>query len=234
MELCCPNSTDRKKVLEEICHADARNANHPHFDAFMRFYTSTWRSPDNIFSVSMREPVLKRHADVIEAVKFLRRNATLSKTPFQDQAFGDVDELEKEHVARRIVKVAFMIDCASKDDFSDNYQVNHSFPVKWTSTQSFIEFLESTFTRTEPLLFHARSSHRALRAWKLKKRHGIRFVPTNDLVQHLLYDSLASTVKIFHQAAFIKAHLSRTANLLLGTNFGDSVQRYFTFPLSIN
>lgn len=224
MELCNPNRTDREKIVQEICHADAQNARHPHFDAFMRFYTSIWRCPDSTFSISMREPVLKTHADVIKAVDLLKQNATVPKTSFQDQVFGETDELEKEHVVRRIVKVAFMIDCASKDDFSDNYQLHRSFPVKWASAQSFVEFLERTFATSEPLSFHARFSHRSLRAWKLKKRYGTRFMPTDDLVQHLLYDPRSATLKIFHHTAFIKANLLHTAKLPLDTKFGESVQ----------
>lgn len=224
MELGNPNSTDWKKINEEICHSDAQN------DAFMRFYTSIWRSSDKVFSVSMREPVLKRHTNVIEAVKLLRQNANLPKKSFQAQEFNDIDEIEKEHVASQVVKAAFMIDCASKDYLSNNYQLDHSFPVKWGSTQTFIEFLESTFVLTDPVSFRATSSNRALRAWKLKRRHGIRFVPTNDLVQHLLYDPRACTVKVFHQTAYIKAHLAHTNTLALETNFGESVERYVTSP----
>lgn len=228
------NTTDRKKIVEEICHSNSQNVSQSHFDAYMRFYTSIWSVQDNIFFVSIREPVLNSHTDVINAVKSLRQSAILSKSSFQDQAFGDTDELEKEHATRRIVKIAFMIDCSSKDDFSGNYQLCQSFPVKWASTQTFIGFLESTFTRTGSRPFHERHSNRSMRAWKLKKRHGIRFVPTNDLVQHLLYDRRTSTVKIFHQTAFVKAHLLHTAHLPLDTGFDDSVQRYVTVPLSVN
>lgn len=224
MELYNPNRTDRERIVQEVCHADAQNASHPHFDAFMRFYTSIWRCPDSTFSISVREPVLKNHVDVMKAVDLLKQNATLPKSSFQNQAFGETDALEKEHVVRRIVKVAFMIDCASKDDFSDNYQLYQSFPVRWASTQSFVEFLERTFAITEPRSFHGRFSHRSLRAWKLKKRYGTRFMPTDDLVQHLLYDPRSATLKIFHHTAFIKANLLHTAKLPLDTKFGESVQ----------
>lgn len=71
--------------------------------------------------------------------------AALSKRSFQDQAFGDASELDKECTARMTVKVAFMIGCASMDDFSSNYQVHGSFPVKWSATQNLIEFLQGVF-----------------------------------------------------------------------------------------
>lgn len=220
------NTTDRERILREVCHSDSHNGRNTHFNAFMHFYTSISRRQGNAFSVSIGKPVFKTHSDIIDAVLGLKQNATLSKSSFQNQAFGEAEELDKEYAARIIVKIAFMIDCASRDDFSDSYQVHNSFPVKWVATQNFIEFLNNTFPTTESRPFHARSSNRPIKAWKLNRRYRIRFVPTNDLVQHLLYDPQASTVKVFHQAAFIKAHLRHTGNLPLSTDFSYSVQRY--------
>lgn len=226
MALGKPNVTERQRIIQEICHSNLDHVSNTHFDAFMRFYASIFHGRQNTFAVSIQNPVFETHADVIEAILLLRRNATLSKSSFQDQAFGDAEELEKEYAARLAVKVAFMIDCASKDDFSDGYKLHGSFPVKWAATQSFIEFLECAFPTTETRPFHARPSNRSMKAWKLKKRNGIRFIPTNDLVQHLLYDPQASTIKVFHQAAFIKAQLWHTGKLPLDTKFGESVQMY--------
>lgn len=226
MALPYPRIAERERIVREICHSDSHNVNNTHFDPFMRFYTSILHNRENIFSVDLHESVFKTHADVMEAIFFLRRSGNLAKSSFQDQIFGDADGLEKDYAARITAKAGFMIDCASKDDFSKNYQRYSSFPVKWSADQSFTEFLEAAFPPTNSCTFHAGSSIRSMKAWKLKRRNGIRFVPTNDLVQHLLYDRQASTVKIFHQAAFIKAQLWHTRYLPLNTGFGESVQRY--------
>lgn len=225
MALHRPNLLERERIVQEICHSKSHNLSNAHFHTFLRFYTSTLIGGKTSFSIGIQEPVFRTHADVIEAVLSLRRNATLTKSSFQDQAFGNAEDLEKEYAARVAVKVAFMVDCASKDDFSDSYQLYRSFPVKWAATQNLIEFLQGAFPTTETRPFHTRSSNRLMKAWKLKKRNGIRFMPTNDLVQHLLYDPYSSTVKIFHQAAFIKAQLWHTGKLSLDTDFADSVQR---------
>lgn len=192
----------------------------------MRFYASILHSRENVFSVDVQEPAFKTHEDVMEAILFLRRSGNLAKSSFQDQVFGAADELEKEYAARITVKAAFMIDCASKDDFSQSYQAYGSFPVKWAADQNFIEFLQVAFPTTKSRPFRTGPSTRSMKAWKLKRRNGVRFIPTNDLVQHLLYDRQASTVKVFHQAAFVKSHLRHTGSLPLDTNFSESVQRY--------
>lgn len=192
----------------------------------MRFYASILHRRENVFSVDVQEPAFKIHEDVMEAILFLRRSGTLTKSSFQDQVFGAADQLEKEYAARIAVKAAFMIDCASKDDFSQSYQAYGSFPVRWAADQNFIEFLQLAFPTTKSRPFHAGPSTRSMKAWKLKRRNGVRFIRTNDLVQHLLYDRQASTVKVFHQAAFVKAQLRHTRSLPLDTNFSESVQRY--------
>lgn len=223
MALQRPNAAECKTIVEKICHASLPHVSNEDFKAYLQVYIDI--STSHHFHPIEHGSVFKTHADIIEAVSSLRKNAILPKREFQDQAFGDADQL-KEYAARMTVKIAFLIDCASRDNFSDSYQLCGSFPVKWDATQNFIEFLQGAFPTTKSRPFHTESSNGSIKAWKLKERYGIRFKPTNDLVQHLIYDRRASTVKVFHQAAFIKAHLWHTKQLALDTEFGSSVQRY--------
>lgn len=225
-----PNATEHKRIVQEICHGDSPRFSSADFEAFIQFYMNT--STSHNFHQSEHGSIFTTHADIMKAVLFLRQNASLSKTSFQDQAFGGANQL-KEYAARITVKIAFMIDCSSKDDFSDSYHLCGSFPVKWTATQNFVEFLQGAFPTTKSRPFHAQLSNRSIKAWKLKERYGVRLEPTNDLVQHLLYDRHASAVKVFHQAAFIKAHLSHTEKLPLNTEFSNSVQKYVSLRNSV-
>jgi hypothetical protein len=47
----------------------------------------------------------------------------------------------------------------------------------------------------------------ALKGWKLKKRAHVKFRPTDNLAEHLLYDPQDNVVRVFHQTALLKAHL---------------------------
>jgi len=53
----------------------------------------------------------------------------------------------------------------------------------------------------------------ALKSWKLKKRAHIKFLLTDNLVEHLLYDPQDNIVRIFRQTAFLKAHLRLSASV---------------------
>ncbi|KAK0710088.1 hypothetical protein B0T26DRAFT_679412 [Lasiosphaeria miniovina] len=107
-----------------------------------------------------------------------------------------------------------MIECASKDGFSARYRVQDgaNFPVKWQPVQTFVDFIESTFPHdaSSSVPLRAFTGDRGLKAWKLKAwklraRYAARIVPTNDLVQHLLYDRRTGTLSVFHQTAWLKA-----------------------------
>ncbi|KAH0421969.1 hypothetical protein CcaCcLH18_13098 [Colletotrichum camelliae] len=45
----------------------------------------------------------------------------------------------------------------------------------------------------------------SLKAWKLRKRLGVKFQPTDDLTKHLLLDRRRSVLFIFHHVKFLKA-----------------------------
>ena len=221
MALHLPNSNEQMEIVEAFCHAVLSDSKR--YKAFLRFYNSTCLARGKFF-VPIDPPIFKTHADIIKTVRDLRNNPTLTRDAFLSFAFQSDNILEREYSLRTAVKVGFLFDCASKDDYSDVYQRAGAFPVKWTATQTFLDFLQGAFPAYSPKPFHSGLRKYSLKAWKLRKRYGIRLVPTSDLVQHLIYDRQTSTIKVFHQVAFLKAHLRHTAELPLEATFEESLQ----------
>lgn len=222
MTLNPPDEKQQAEIIQALCHS--HQSSPVHYKAYLRFYTSTCLERANAF-VTTHLPIFQAHSDIIGTVMVLRNNAALPKESFQSLAFPVAPNAhERDLASRTTVKVAFMIDCASKDDYSDSYQLSGPFPVRWTAGETFIHFLQGAFPLYSPKQFQKGLFRNSLKAWKLKKRYGVRLVPTNDMVQHLIYDRQASSLKVFHHTAFLKAHLRHTSSLPLTASFEESVK----------
>jgi hypothetical protein len=241
MALHAPNSTEQKEIVKILCCTMIPNL--PLYTSFLKFYVSVTcmkRASDSFVTVD--PPLFRSRADILHSAETLRTCAEYTRDQFQSAAFPEVDDpLQRQYATRMIVGVAFMIDCDSRDDFSDGYRIAGSFPIKWHPHQRFTDFLQCAFPTSvdsssqsslsssfssSPSSYTPVALKPGLKAWKLTKRYGIRFIPTNDLVQHLLYDRDKGTVKVFHQTAFLKAHLRHTAACGLCESFKESVSRY--------
>ncbi|KAH8892974.1 hypothetical protein GQ53DRAFT_718575 [Thozetella sp. PMI_491] len=221
MALKPPDNQEQVEIIENLCHL--RSPSNRHHKAFLRFYTTTCLERGDIF-VPINPPIFKAHSEVIEAVKTLRNSATSSKDAFQSLAFPTADALERDWATRTAVKLAFLVDSASKDDYSGGYQMGGPFPVKWEADKTFLEFLEGAFPTYTPKSFQKSSFGHSLRAWKLKKRYGIQLVPTDDLVQHLMYDRQTSTIMVFRHTAVLKSHLRHTGSQPLDLDLEETVK----------
>ncbi|KAK3361600.1 hypothetical protein B0T24DRAFT_691480 [Lasiosphaeria ovina] len=180
----------------------------------------------------------------------VRHNVGSCTQEFHEAAFPQIAHADQERAARLVVKVAFMIDYASKDGFS--VQDDANFPVKWQPVQTFVDFIESTFPHdaSSPVPPRAFTGDRGLKAWKLKARYATGIVPTNDLVQHLLYDRRTRTLSVFHQTAWLKAQIRHSAGQSLAAPAQTGIQSgtlpaqllvetllsiyYALFPLSVD
>ena len=108
-----------------------------------------------------------------------------------------------------------MVDCSDKDRHSAGYEVGGFRPVSWEGSERFTDFVRKVF----PTDVHDREKVRtamkeknALKCWKLKKRAHIKFLPTDNLAEHLLYDPQDNSVRIFRQTTFVKAQLRLSAH----------------------
>ena len=113
------------------------------------------------------------------------------------------------------VQAMIMVDCAARDRHSTTYEVDNYRPISWESSEPFLDFAQRAFSRVlegdRRRIKQVLRNKNALKAWKLKKRLGVTFRMTDNLMEHLLYDSHHHVLYLFHQTAFLKAHLERSS-----------------------
>ncbi|KAK1755481.1 hypothetical protein QBC47DRAFT_380507 [Echria macrotheca] len=233
MALKRPNGDERKAIVEALCHVSPSTPSYYSFDGFLTFYNATCSSKTNDGVLAIDAPALQSHQHLLDLATVLRNRPALKRAEFEMLAFPHASQPDRERATRIAARVSFLIDCSSKDDYAEGYRLSDGFPVKWKPSQPFLDFLRSTFVASKKpnraWSAHIMGRGKALKGWKLKKRYGLRFVPTNDLVQHLMYDPHSRSLKIFHQTTWLKTHLQHSANLSLDEDFENSV-KHGTLP----
>ncbi|KAI6080367.1 hypothetical protein F4821DRAFT_251651 [Hypoxylon rubiginosum] len=200
-----PSSIDQT-VFESLFH----NPKLPqaHFTAFVRFYRNSLAPAGPLSNTSAHS--LASPSAIIQAVETLKCKCHITKDTLMEQLFPHMTRSEQGRSLRTLIQITFMLDTASSEIYSDACPLHYgeAFPVIWDDSQSLADFIQSTLS---PSTYQITESHNKLKAWKLKHRHGIQIVPTNDLIQHLLYDSRTQTLTVFHQVAWLKAQLRHAA-----------------------
>ncbi|KAM6530339.1 hypothetical protein FALCPG4_008463 [Fusarium falciforme] len=227
------NEAEAHMLAGELLGAPSySNSTNPVYSAFFKHYNGVL-SPSTFGDAitEIESPVLKSHKDVISCVQILSGNPTLTFDKFLDLAFSgrDARPAEKEYAARAVVSATFMVNCASKDYYSEGFQSSTAMRVKWEPNQGFADFLEKAFT---PNLVStlAHDSKRAvpyrgsLKAWKLVKRNKIKIRPTNNLIDHLLYDAKDRVLHVFHQTMFLQSQIKRCKAVDFNMDFEQSLK----------
>jgi hypothetical protein len=103
--------------------------------------------------------------------------------------------------------------------------------MPWLPGCAFVDSIQSRFKYvSRSALSFPESDHyleikEALKGWKLQRRLGIRFRPTNDLSRHLKFHRKEGYLEIFHHAAFLKEHLRVMRGLPRDTGWNESLKR---------
>jgi hypothetical protein len=229
MALSLPSVDEERDIISALCHARSPDARH--FQAFLRFYALTvCPGPQPGHAIQITPPTLCSHQAILEACNRLQISPGSTKGEIESQLFPNVTEAAERHrCLRAVTKLAFMIDCDSLSNFSVNYkrQNEDTFPIRWRDGQTLIEFFHSSFPvddTTSPL--RTSDIGKRLKVWKLRKRYNIRIEPTNDLAQHLVYNTTTRTLSVFHQVAYLKAHLQSLSDLRISAAASESIPRY--------
>ncbi|RDW72594.1 uncharacterized protein DSM5745_07766 [Aspergillus mulundensis] len=117
----------------------------------------------------------------------------------------------------------FMLDCSLKDKYSKNFEVGNYSPARWEANEPFVSYVERSIP-IRPGQFDANRHKKVLRAWKLKKRYQLQFRPTDNIMEHLLYDPLTRTVHVFHHTGYLKAHLRRSKDQPIDQQASESLK----------
>ena len=227
-----PISTDEQKlILQELFGPDAeKRANS--LSAYFRVYDSLTTSQIHHTVVQIQEPALKSHGDVIGLIRTLKENVQCTRDEIRSLAFPSLSaepttSADVDDAINVAVHALIMVDCAAKRDHSDAYEIDGFKPATWQNTERFADFVLRSFPsahdKGHQRLCLTQEQKGSLKAWKLRKRAGVTFKPTDNLAEHLLYDQHDDTIRLFHHTAFLKAHLRMSATRPIDSGFEESL-----------
>ena len=156
-------------------------------------------------------------SQVLEIAGLLKSNPrwtrieALSKLPRgSKQEFSDEDVENALDIA---VQAMLMIDSVATRGHAADFRLGGLRPKCWASNDSFVQFLESSFPKAVDFsrISSVMEDQDSLKSWKLAKKLKITFKGTNNLADHLLYDSRYNTLYLFHHVAWLNAHLGGLA-----------------------
>jgi hypothetical protein len=224
-----PSVAERTSIVR-VLFGESAAAKLESYAAFFEVYEAVACPEHTIIQIEPHE--FATHDEILELIQHLRTSTRLTRREFKDRVFresptGDFTETDHEHSINVAIQLLLMVDCADKARHWEGYEVNGYKPVTWRDSERLTDFMERIFP-TNPA--HREASRAALqeknmlKGWKLQKRSRVKFVPTNNLVQHLLYDPQDNSVRVFHHTAFLKAKLRLSADLPLDADMADCLQ----------
>lgn len=192
------------------------------FDAYFRVYDSlaTWGG-DFVLGVGGKGTASRQlsHEDIVKISKFLLENPEIAfvdtESHLQTDLLDGVEAIDVRHAIMLAVHAMLMVDPAAKDRHGSGYVLNGYRPTSWLPHETLLAFLERSFplcvvdAKTADHIGVALEEQASMKAWKLQKRLGIRFRGTNNIAEHLLYDSRGPFIYLFHHTSFLKAKLER-------------------------
>ncbi|KAH7396063.1 hypothetical protein BKA64DRAFT_724263 [Cadophora sp. MPI-SDFR-AT-0126] len=198
------------------------------FDALSSIYTTT--SPSTIqISLNNSKNDFTPHPtfNILAVIRALKNDPSLTRnTLYALDLSTPSPSLERELAININSKAAaihlgvhlmLMIDCSVAERYPADYNIAGVRPLKWNDEESFPGFVERAFRYSElripsinfnsdfDLEFEGRESD--ITAFSLQTYGHLRFVPTDNLIEHLLLDIRRREVKIFHHTPFLKAQL---------------------------
>ncbi|KAK2033893.1 hypothetical protein LX32DRAFT_689741 [Colletotrichum zoysiae] len=229
-----PNDEERKQIATSIFGKEfAHRWNGPESKAYFDHYCSLVCPEDpGDAIIHIGTQTLKCHTDVVSCVKTLRKNPSLTVDGFitEFMGTGSLNDKEKKNISKLIVSIAFMIDCSPGDYFAVGLERNDFIRDKWDGDVRFAAYVQEAFTQQrratkddEEKVIETMIQKKSLKAWKLAKRYDITIRPTNNLLDHLAYDTSTKTLSVFHQLFFLRAHLAITKDQSLELGFEESL-----------
>jgi hypothetical protein len=220
-------TTEKQIVTRDLFGAEDKFRS---FSTYFNLYDSL--TAPQYSTVQLHPSALNSHEDIRRLALELRANPQATREEFRAKTFpqhfaNPETLLDQDRAINVAVQLTSMIDCSDKDRHSEDYEIGGFRPVQWGNSERFIDFVGKTFpinVRDQGKVRTAMKEKNTLKCWKLRKRAHIKFLPTDNLAEHLLYDPYDNVVRIFRQTAFLKAHLRLSANVPLGCGVAESLQ----------
>jgi hypothetical protein len=218
---------ERRSIVRDLFGAEEKFHS---FNTYFKTYDSL--TTPQYATVQIDPTALNSHDDIRRLALELRANPQMTRKEFKDKVFSQnlthaeiiVDQEQAINIA---VQLMLMIDCSDKDRHCEGYKIGGFRPVSWDDSERFTDFVRRalpTDVHHQEEVRTAMKEKNALKSWKLKKRAHIKFLPTDNLVEHLLYDPQDNIVRIFRQTAFLKAHLQLSASAPMDYDVAQSLE----------
>ncbi|KAK2014318.1 hypothetical protein LZ32DRAFT_582010 [Colletotrichum eremochloae] len=228
-----PSDKEREQIATSVFGEQvAHRWNGPASKAYLNHYCSLICPEDpGDAIIYIGAQTLRSHNDVVSCVKSLRKNPFLTVNGFITESMGSevLSEKEKKTISKLIASLAFMIDCSPEGSFSGGLERDDFNRKKWDGDVCFAAYVQAAFKKHCTLdeqkgkIINTMMQKKSLKAWKLAKRYDIKIRPTNNLLEHLEYDTSTKTLKVFHQLFFLRAHLAITKDQPLELAFEESL-----------
>ncbi|KAF4436470.1 hypothetical protein F53441_13260 [Fusarium austroafricanum] len=200
---------DRELIAEELLGTSGD------FSAYFRSYDDL-ATKDN----TIDGPISRTHQDVIFVTEYLKSNSGVTKEQalaHMQASWNTTDNLE--NVLTLAIQAMLMVDSAAQEWHPAGYALGEYRPIGWLSQERFSSFMERSFPKgsehIREQVLEAFDERSQLKAWKLQKRLGMSFHPTDNLSEHLTLDTKNNILYLFHHAAYLKAHLAKCRDVPL-------------------
>lgn len=146
------------------------------------------------------------HHDVVVAAQLVRSDP---QKPLQrvTSDFQGKPGHQAKFVVFMAIRAMFMLDPAVADSHGEGFAIGHYRPISWQPSESFQEFVLNSFPKASVT---ALDDIKPIKAWKLKSRFGIKFMGTDNITKHLLFDVDNKVLYLFHHTSYLNAHLRRS------------------------
>jgi hypothetical protein len=179
------------------------------FDALSGIYSTTAKTIVRIDGENDLEP--HPTFNILAVVKALKRDPSLTRKALHsiDLSSPSLEiAINSKHAAVHLgVHLMLMIDCSTAEKYPADYNISGVRPIKWKNEESFQDFVERAFPKSDMLNLDFEGKENNLTAFNLQTYGHLRLIPTDNLVEHLLLDVRRREVRIFHHTSYLKAHL---------------------------
>ncbi|KAM0312771.1 hypothetical protein ACHAO8_006052 [Botrytis cinerea] len=220
-------STEKRLIAKDLFNAEEKlDTSSTYFQIYDRLTSPQYAA------VQVHPSALNSHDDIRRLALELRTNPQSTREEFKVKVFPQISTdaeilIDQERAINVAVQITLMIDCFDKDHHYEGYRVGDFRPVSWDSSERFADFVKKVFpidVHDQEKVRTALKEKNALKCWKLRKRAHIKFFPTDNLAEHLLYDPQDNVVRLFRQTAFLKAHLQLSASQPIELGIAESLK----------
>ena len=200
------DKSEKEDAVKRLCHDESPDMSR--YKTFLHLYQvrACLETPQTRYT-TVTNSWYQSHRELWDFVQKLRDDSnTRTKQELLDDLPATFEPKDRYRALRAAMQTGFMVDCEAQEGLGLRNTPASCSPLRWDETESLTDFLQKAFRDTSSSL-HLNIKIGKLKAWKMVKRYNVRFLATNDLAQHLLYDEDAQTIKIFHQISWSKAHL---------------------------